>query len=103
MSVARGHGRKSSARRPVATGAWSEDPKTVQPDREFVYYTDRQNWEEEAEIDTRRLQAGDENDQGCILSYHSEEIIRNIYIYIYICISLVFGCIWCLHTDVLNC
>lgn len=60
---ARRHGRRSarsarSARpRPVATGAWSEDPKTVKPEREFVYYTDRQNWEEEAEIDTRRLQA----------------------------------------------
>eukprot|EP00435_Cladocopium_sp_Y103_P047078 s1708_g13.t1 len=62
-SSASRHGRRSarsarSARpRPVATGAWSEDPKTVKPEREFVYYTDRQNWEEEAEIDTRRLQA----------------------------------------------
>eukprot|EP00931_Biecheleriopsis_adriatica_P100587 TRINITY_DN75871_c0_g1_i1.p1 TRINITY_DN75871_c0_g1~~TRINITY_DN75871_c0_g1_i1.p1 ORF type:complete len:736 (-),score=187.70 TRINITY_DN75871_c0_g1_i1:53-2008(-) len=55
-STQRTAGRRS-ARTRQATGAWSEDPRTVQPDKEFVYYTDRQNWEEEADIDTKRLRA----------------------------------------------
>eukprot|EP00434_Breviolum_minutum_P012687 symbB.v1.2.011185.t1/scaffold714.1/size170141/2 len=55
--AASSRGRRSAKRqRPtVATGAWS-DPN-VKPEREFVYYTDRQNWQEDAEIDTRRVQA----------------------------------------------
>eukprot|EP00439_Symbiodinium_sp_Y106_P058651 s5262_g8.t1 len=51
-----GRGRRSR-RRVAASGAWSADPETVQPEREFIYYTDRQSWNEEAEIDTKRLQA----------------------------------------------
>ncbi|CAJ1361974.1 unnamed protein product [Effrenium voratum] len=49
-----GRGRKS-ARRSVATGAWSEPQQEV--GREFVYYTERQTWQEDADIDSRRLQA----------------------------------------------
>eukprot|EP00913_Durusdinium_trenchii_P008606 g8081.t1 len=53
-------GRKSSRRttaRPVATGAWSADPATVAPERDFVYYMDRKDWSEEAQIDSGRVQA----------------------------------------------
>ncbi|CAE7224319.1 infB [Symbiodinium natans] len=49
------HGRRSRQR--VGSGAWSADPETVQPERDFVYYVDRKSWDEESEIDTKRVQA----------------------------------------------
>lgn len=48
------NGRRSARGMPTATGAWTTSAKAQ---GDFVYYTDRQTWTEEADIDNSRLRA----------------------------------------------
>mmetsp|Transcript_115720 Transcript_115720/g.225207 ORF Transcript_115720/g.225207 Transcript_115720/m.225207 type:complete len:442 (+) Transcript_115720:3-1328(+) len=50
----RGRGRRSARAMPTETGAWTTG---AEPPSDYIYYTDRQTWTEEADIETSRLRA----------------------------------------------
>jgi len=52
-----GRGRKSARTEGAATGAWASAQGVETPKTDTVYYTDRQTWTEEADINSSRLRS----------------------------------------------